>query len=155
VATSRSPGSPRSATRVTSGPPSRPTPEKTFGPPVRIDEVGAVGRVDVELLADGSAVVTWIEFADERSEFRIRRAERIGSRSASLAVSGIASGDRVVIRDWRDGGTNCCLRGSRAENSLRVERPSRSSRQWQARANNASREGQTYAARVNPGLILG
>ena len=64
----------------------------TFGSPVRIDDVEAVGRVDVELLADGSAAVTWIEFADQRSEFRIRRAERGGSRSPSLAVSGIAAG---------------------------------------------------------------
>ena len=64
----------------------------TFGPPVRIDDVGAVGRVDVELLADGSAAVTWIEFAEQRSSFRIRRAERGGTRSASLAVSGIAAG---------------------------------------------------------------
>jgi hypothetical protein len=64
----------------------------TFGPPVRIDDVGAVGRVDVELLADGSAAVTWIEFADQRSTFRIRRAGPDGSRSASLAVSAIASG---------------------------------------------------------------
>jgi hypothetical protein len=65
---------------------------ESFGPPIRIDDDGAVGRVDVELLADGSAAVTWIEFANERSEFRIRRAEANGSRSASLAVSGIASG---------------------------------------------------------------
>ena len=64
----------------------------TFGLPVRIDDAGAVGRVDVELLADGSAAVSWIEFADQRSEVRIRRAERNGSRSVSLAVSGIASG---------------------------------------------------------------
>lgn len=63
-----------------------------FGAPVRIDDVGAVGRVDVELLADGSAAVTWIEFANQRSEFRIRRAGRDGSRSASLAVSGVAAG---------------------------------------------------------------
>jgi len=64
----------------------------TFGPPIRIDDVGAVGRVDVELLADGAAVVTWIEFADQRSTFRLRRAERSGARSASVAVSAIASG---------------------------------------------------------------
>jgi hypothetical protein len=64
----------------------------TFSSPVRIDDVGAVGRVDVELLADGSAAVTWIEFADQRSTFRIRRAGPDGSRSASLAVSAIASG---------------------------------------------------------------
>jgi hypothetical protein len=65
---------------------------ETFGSPIRIDDVGAAGRVDVELLADGSAAVTWIEFAGQRSEFRIRRADRTGSKSASLAVSGIASG---------------------------------------------------------------
>jgi hypothetical protein len=65
---------------------------ETFGSPVRIDDVGAVGRVDVELLVDGSAAVTWIEFANQRSEFRIRRAERNGSRSASLTVSAISSG---------------------------------------------------------------
>ena len=65
---------------------------ETFGPPVRIDDVGAVGRVDVELLADGSAAVTWIEFANQRSEFRIRRAEHNGSRSTSVAISQIASG---------------------------------------------------------------
>jgi hypothetical protein len=64
----------------------------TFGTPVRIDDVGAVGRVDVELLADGSAAVTWIEFAEQRSSFRIRRAERGGARSPSVAVSGIAAG---------------------------------------------------------------
>ena len=65
---------------------------ETFGQPIRIDDVGAVGRVDVELLADGAAAVTWIEFADQRSTFRIRRAEPNGARSASLAVSAIASG---------------------------------------------------------------
>lgn len=64
----------------------------TFGPPVRIDDAGAVGRVDIELLADGSAAVTWIEFADQRSEFRMRRAERGGARSPSIAVSGISAG---------------------------------------------------------------
>ena len=64
----------------------------TFGSPVRIDDVGAVGRVDVELLADGSAAVTWIEFAEQHSSFRIRRAERGGARSASMAVSAIAAG---------------------------------------------------------------
>ena len=64
----------------------------TFGSPVRIDDVGAVGRVDVELLADGSAAVTWIEFAEQRSEFRIRRAESGGTRSPSMAVSAIAAG---------------------------------------------------------------
>jgi hypothetical protein len=64
---------------------------ETFGAPIRIDDVGAVGRVDVELLADGSAAVTWIEFADQRSQFRIRRIERSGAKSSSSTVAGIAA----------------------------------------------------------------
>ena len=65
---------------------------ETFGPPVRIDDVGAAGRVDVELLTDGSAAVTWIEFANQRSAFRMRRVEHNSSRSASVAVAAITSG---------------------------------------------------------------
>jgi hypothetical protein len=65
---------------------------ETFTTPIRVDEVGAVGRVDVELLGDGSAAVTWIEFADQRSQFRIRRVEPSGARSASSTVAGIAAG---------------------------------------------------------------
>jgi hypothetical protein len=65
---------------------------ETFGAPIRIDDVGAVGRVDVELLADGAAAVSWIEFANQRSEFRIRRIERSGARSGSVAVADIPGG---------------------------------------------------------------
>ena len=65
---------------------------ETFSAPIRADDVGAVGRVDVELLVDGSAAVTWIEFADQRSQFRIRRIERSGAKSASSTVAGIAAG---------------------------------------------------------------
>lgn len=65
---------------------------ETFAPPIRIDDVGAVGRVDVELLPDRAAAVSWIELSEQRSEFRIRRVEPGGARSASVAVSGIASG---------------------------------------------------------------
>jgi hypothetical protein len=65
---------------------------KTFGAAIRIDDVGAVGRVDAELLPDGSAAVSWIEFADQRAQFRIRRIERTGVKSSSIAVAGIAAG---------------------------------------------------------------
>lgn len=65
---------------------------ETFGAPIRIDDVGAVGRVDIELLADGAAAVTWIEFAEQRSQFRIRRVEPGGAKSPSNTVAGIAAG---------------------------------------------------------------
>ena len=55
----------------------------TFGAPVRVDEAGSLGRVDIELLPDGSAVVSWIELADKRATFSLRRVERSGQRSAA------------------------------------------------------------------------
>jgi hypothetical protein len=63
----------------------------TFGDPIRIDDVGALGRVDVELLPDGSAAVAWIEYADQKAQFRIRRIERGGTRSVSTSLAGISA----------------------------------------------------------------
>jgi hypothetical protein len=60
---------------------------KTFGAPIRANEAGSLGRVDVELLPDGSAVVSWIELADTRATFSIRRVERSGHRSAPITVA--------------------------------------------------------------------
>lgn len=64
---------------------------RTFTSPVRVDDVSALGRVDVELLPDGAAVVSWIEAANQRSEFRIRRVDRSGQRWESMSVAGIAA----------------------------------------------------------------
>jgi hypothetical protein len=62
----------------------------TFGKPIRIDDGGSLGRVDVELLPDGAALATWIEFADQRAQFRARRIDRNGTRSQPITVAGIA-----------------------------------------------------------------
>ena len=64
---------------------------KPFAAPVRVDDVGALGRVDVELLPDGAAIVSWIESADQRSEFRIRRVDRSGQRAESTSVAAISA----------------------------------------------------------------
>jgi hypothetical protein len=64
---------------------------RTFGSPIRLDDEGSLGRVDIELLDDRSVVASYIEFADQRAQFRTRRVEREGSRSAPLTVAGIAS----------------------------------------------------------------
>jgi hypothetical protein len=74
---------------------------KTFGTPIRVDDGGTLGRVDLEMLPDGSALATWIEFADQpvapkpsgaggRAQFRVRRIERNGTRSAPVTIAGIA-----------------------------------------------------------------
>jgi hypothetical protein len=63
---------------------------RSFGPPIRVDDSSSLGRVDVELMADGPALVSWIEFADQRAEFRMRKVDRSGARSTPVTISGIA-----------------------------------------------------------------
>jgi hypothetical protein len=73
---------------------------KTFGSPFRIDDGGTLGRVDLEMLPDGSAIATWIEFAGQagspqpsgasRAQFRARRIAANGTRSEAVTVAGIA-----------------------------------------------------------------
>jgi hypothetical protein len=60
---------------------------RTFGTPVRVDEASSLGRVAVELLNDGSAIVGWVEFGEAASQFRIRRIEPGGARSPAVAVA--------------------------------------------------------------------
>lgn len=59
---------------------------RTFSAPVRVDDAGSLGRVDVEQLADGSAVVGWIEQAARGAAFKVRRVARDGQRSAAATV---------------------------------------------------------------------
>jgi len=63
---------------------------RTFGAPIQLDEAAALGRVDVVLLADGSAVATWIEFANQQSTFVMRRVDPAGMRSPVVPVAAIA-----------------------------------------------------------------
>ncbi|MBI4887238.1 MAG: exo-alpha-sialidase [Acidobacteria bacterium] len=65
---------------------------RTWGMPIRLDDGGSLGRVDVELLDDGSAVASWVEYAEGRSDFRIRRVERSGARSAPIGVAAVSGG---------------------------------------------------------------
>ncbi len=63
---------------------------RTFGTPIRVDDEASLGRVDVELLPDGSAVAAYIEFAAQRADFRLRRITRSGERSAPITISNVA-----------------------------------------------------------------
>ena len=63
---------------------------RTFGTPIRVDDEASLGRVDVELLPDGSAVAAYIEFAAQRADFRLRRITRSGGRSAPITISNVA-----------------------------------------------------------------
>jgi hypothetical protein len=67
---------------------------RTFGNPVRLDDAASLGKVDIEMLDDGSAVATWVEFANQRSSFRLRRVDRSGTKSAPVTIAG-ATGGRI------------------------------------------------------------
>lgn len=61
---------------------------KTWGNAIRLDDEASLGRVDIEMLDDGSAIASWMEFAGGRSHFRVRRVSPSGQRSPAVDVPG-------------------------------------------------------------------
>ena len=106
---------------------------RSFGAPIRLDDNGALGRVDVELIPDGTAVASWIESADQRTQFRARRVQRSGTRSEAVTVSSIAgsrasgypriaaNGDEMVFA-WTESGDT----STRVRTAVARFRPTRS-----------------------------
>lgn len=87
----------------------------TWGDAIEVDDGNPLGRVDVELLEDGSAFVVWLEAGEGETEalIRARRIRPDGMRSAStdLAMtpaarsSGfprMAPGDGGLVLAWTD-----------------------------------------------------
>lgn len=62
---------------------------RSFGTPIRLDDAGSLGRVDVQMLPDRSALATWIEVADGRGQFRARHVTIDGARSAPVTITGM------------------------------------------------------------------
>jgi hypothetical protein len=62
---------------------------RTFAQPIRLDDGVSMGRVDIELLPDGAAAALYIEFADNRTQVRVRRITRSGEKSLPVIVAGI------------------------------------------------------------------
>jgi len=61
---------------------------ETFEAPIRVDGGTPAGRVDVALMPDGSALVTWIErIGGDTAAVRARRVHRTGTSSAPLTIA--------------------------------------------------------------------
>ncbi len=58
----------------------------TFGKPVEISSGRTVGRVDVVMLADGSALVSWLEGTEQTAMIQAVRVRPDGSRDATITV---------------------------------------------------------------------
>ncbi len=63
----------------------------TFGAPIRLDDSASLGRVDIELLDDESAIASWVEFADQRTQLRIRWIDSSGARGPARTVAGLGA----------------------------------------------------------------
>jgi len=96
---------------------------RTFAPPIRVDDASSLGRLGVQMLGDGSAAVTWIEFANQHSQFRVRRVSPSGVRSGAVTVADTSGGryPRVarykneLLFSWTDGeGSTSRVRTARA-----------------------------------------
>jgi hypothetical protein len=65
---------------------------RTWSAPIRIDDRGSLGRVDIDLLEDGSALASWVEYAEGAADFRVRRIERSGAKSGPINVAPVSGG---------------------------------------------------------------
>jgi hypothetical protein len=65
----------------------------SFGEAYRVDDGDPLGRVDVEFMADGTALVSWLERTEVDAEIRVRRFTASG-RSGPSQVVAIASQER-------------------------------------------------------------
>jgi hypothetical protein len=62
---------------------------RKFGAPIRLDDGVSMGRVDIELLEDGSAAALYIEQVGQRTQVRVRRITSSGERSNAVVVAEI------------------------------------------------------------------
>lgn len=86
---------------------------RSFAPPVRADLGVPVGRVALELLSDGRALVGWIEQKGHDAEFRLRRVGPDGADAQTALIASLTatrasgyprmarSGDQLVFA-WTD-----------------------------------------------------
>jgi hypothetical protein len=100
----------------------------TFAAPLRLDGGNPAGRVDVALLSDRSALVTWIErTGGEAAVVRARRVERNGRLGAPMTIAAssaarasgfprlaVAGGGSHIVFAWTAPGTPSTIRVARA-----------------------------------------
>lgn len=99
---------------------------RTFAAPVRVDDGDPEGRVDVLLLDDGAALVSWVERGESTATVRARTVSADGARSRSTVVASTSaarssgfprmalSGRRVVFA-WTEPGEPSQVRVAAAD----------------------------------------
>jgi hypothetical protein len=92
-----------------------------FGEPIRVDDTASLGRVDVELLLDGSAVVSWIELAGGQAAFKFRRIEPNGTRSEAMTVADVGANRNSGYPRMARRGGELVFAWTGTDDSLRVQ----------------------------------
>jgi len=98
----------------------------SFTSPVQLDGGNALGRVDVVLLEDGSAVVSWLEKNASAAEVRLRRVAADGTADEAWVIGSADSGrpsgfprlarlGSTLFVTWTDPGHPSRLKMSRAD----------------------------------------
>lgn len=64
---------------------------RTFGAPIRLNQDGSLGRVDIEWLPDGGAAAGYIDLAGTRAEFRVKRIAPGGAASLPVTIANLAN----------------------------------------------------------------
>jgi hypothetical protein len=65
---------------------------RSWSEPIRLDDAVSLGHVDVEMLDDTTAIASWVEFANQRAQLRVRRIDASGARSTPLTLVGSGEG---------------------------------------------------------------
>ena len=73
----------------------------TFGKPVQVDDGQPVGRVDVLMLADGSALVCWLSGTMEKGAIKVRRVRADGTLDAISTVAETDLARQSGFPAWR------------------------------------------------------
>lgn len=63
---------------------------RSFGKPIRVDDGKAVGRADIVLLDQHTALVSWLESVGDHGEIRMKRVSKDGTTEESRGISGMA-----------------------------------------------------------------
>jgi hypothetical protein len=65
---------------------------RSWTEPVRLDDEASLGHVAIAWLDDRSVVASWVELADARSRFHVRRVSPSGERSSAVDVTAAFEG---------------------------------------------------------------
>lgn len=68
---------------------------RSFGPPLRIDQGNPVGRVDLEMLDDGTALASWVEWTEGNEALYICRVHRNAGCIATKLLATNSTGASV------------------------------------------------------------